>query len=143
MNPNEIKEIQPVRRNTIAEMRQIIDAIEQGKEVEYQYVNSNFPDLWDKYEPTEPNFFAFRYRIKPEEPEKRWRPFKDVQEFIDAAGGLGAIWLKHRIGWAGQVTYICHNDTKNPISIGPAGLDFATLCKFYTFADGRPCGVEE
>lgn len=35
MNPNEIKEFPPVRRNTPAEMREVIDATEQGKPIQW------------------------------------------------------------------------------------------------------------
>lgn len=137
-----------MKRNTIAEMHLIIDAIAEGKKIQFQNLDTNHPGEW-KDIPVDrdfcPNFADAVHRIKPEEPEKRWRPFKDVQEFINTAGGLGAIWLKRKTGrYAMQVTGIEYADNSaEPICVDYTWLSLDNVFEGYTFADGRPCGVEE
>lgn len=100
-----------MERNTIQEMREILDAIEAGK---------------------------------PEEPKNKWRPFKNVDEFIKAAGGLGAIWLKCKTTYLTLfVIGIDNKDKDRPIRVGTCWESFDKLLEYYTFADGTPCGVEE
>lgn len=126
--------------NTIAQMRQILEALEQGKPIQAQTVNTDCPDEWDNSTSNTPNFFAFRYRIKPDEPQKKWRPFKDVNEFIKAAGGLGAIWLKEKYS---NSAFLIFGYTNDLLLINNSWANFGFVLKIYTFLDGTPCGVEE
>lgn len=129
--------------NSIKEMKEIIDAIEQGKDIQYKCINDD-DDTWDDFSPVNPDFITFRYRIKPEEPKKKWRPFKDVDEFITAAGGLGAIWLKDKENLQLElVTSINYRASFEPIRLANSWVCLSVLLLNYTFADGTPCGVEE
>lgn len=145
MNPNNIKNIPPIRRNTPSEMREVIDAIEAGKPIQYKCVSDGETGIWQDTIEVAPNFHFNVYRVKPEAPKKLWRPFRDVQEFINAAGGLGAIWLKRKTGrYAMQVTSIEYADNSaEPICVDYTWLSLDNVFEGYTFADGRPCGVEE
>lgn len=128
-----------MRFNTIDEMIEICQAIKDGKEIEYY---NRFSREWASAS-LPVNFAALCYRIKPEEPKKKWRPFKDVDEFLKAAGGLGAIWLKCKFSNSMLlVTAIDGRDCCNPIRL-TAWVGFSNLFDDFTFADGTPCGVEE
>lgn len=127
--------------NTIKEMRDILDACEQGKQIQWYDPDT---DTWKDLDINHDNLnFNFIHRIKLKE-QKKWRPFRDVQEFIDAARGLGAIWLKKKLSrYSFQVTGLDYAWTQIPICIDSRWLSFKELLEDYTFADGRPCGVEE
>lgn len=128
-----------MEHNTIKEMKDILDAIEQGKEVQWYSVKS---DVWfDSVNGSYPNFHDCKYRIKP---EKKWRPFNNLEEFINAAGGLGAIWLKRKdINRMQLVISIDYDDNDQPIRVCSVWESFNKLLENYTFADGTPCGIEE
>lgn len=55
-----------MKRNTIAEMKEIIEAIEQGKSIQWFNVTK---DKWDDTTNKRPNFTDSTYRIKPETEE--------------------------------------------------------------------------
>lgn len=135
-----------MKPNTIKEMKEILDAIEQGKTIQYQSVHETHRNDWidHTYSDAALNFFDYRYRIKPEEPKKKWRPFKDVDEFIKAAGGLVAIWLKDKENLQLElVTSINYRASFEPIRLANSWVCLSVLLLNYTFADGTPCGVEE
>lgn len=130
--------------NTIKEMKEILDAIEQGKPIQAQTVDTDCTAEWDNNTSTMPNFFSFRYRVKPEAPKKRWRPFNDVDEFLKAAGGLGAIWLKSiEYNQMRLLISVDYDEKERPIRLDFGWVAFDTLLESFTFADGTPCGVEE
>lgn len=85
------------RRNTFSEMREVIDALGAGKPIQFKYVGDGVTASWIDNRNTPPDFINCVYRVKPDETKKCWRPFRDVQEFVDAAGGLGAIWIRGRM----------------------------------------------
>lgn len=127
-----------MERNTIAEMKEILDALEQGKQI--QWYDSD-KDTWIDFDINHGNpNFNFIHRIKPEEPKKRYRPFKDAEEFIKAAGGLGAIWLKDDNT---NSAFLIIGYTNDLLLINNSWLNFGFALKTYTFLDGTPCGVEE
>lgn len=129
--------------NTIAEMRTILDAIEQGKEVQFRLIDGR--NEWVKFVLKTPDFCSYRYRVKPEEPEKKWRPFKNVGEFLKAAGGkFSAIWLNCKdINRMQLVTALDYEDENKPICVGTNWESFDALLMYCTFLDGTPCGVLE
>lgn len=138
MNPNEIAELPPVRRNTIAEMRQVLDAIEQGKPI--QWYNAT-KDKWDDTTNKRPNFCDSTYRIKPEEPKKRLRSFNDTAELFVHNNGSNILWLKNKdTGWLMMVTL--YNEREIAFS-NDAEFTMEEVLNEFTFADGTPCGVEE
>lgn len=134
-----------MKRNTIEEIRQVLDAIEQGKEVQYQSVSKTNSDEWIDLTSRGAalNFFDYCFRIKPEKPEKKWRPFKDADEFIKAAGGLGAIWIKPKKANQMQLVTSINAYDSDPIHSGFSWKSYKNLLEDYTFADGRPCGILE
>lgn len=127
-----------MKKHTITEMKEIIEAIDQGKAVQwYDSATNTWRDF--DFNHDNPNF-NFEHRIKPEEPKKRYRPFKDAEEFIKAAGGLGAIWLKDDNT---NSAFLITGHTNDLLLINNSWANFGFVLKIYTFADGRPCGVEE
>lgn len=131
-----------MKHNTISEMRNIIDALEKGRKVQFQQIGTK--DEWREYNGNTPNFFSFRYRIKPDEPKKEWYPFNSVDEFLQAAGGLTAIWLKRKAdNQMILVTSIDNSDSSDPIRLTSSWVSLSDIFEHFTFADGTPCGVEE
>ena len=123
--------------NTIQEMKEILAAIEQGKKIQYQMANPDDPDKWCGYAGNTPNFFAFCYRIKP---EKKWRPFKDTAELFAHNNGSKILWLKDKdTCWRRMVTF--YSETEIAFS-NDAEFTMEEVFNEFTFADGRPCGVE-
>lgn len=127
-----------MERNTIEEMKAVIDGIESGKDIEFLRDDNS---TWEDTPNRRPDFLHCKYRVKPEQPKKQWRPFKNVDEFLKGAGWLGTIWLKHKkTNYLHLVT--CFNDTA--IYVTTYGWKrVESLLGYYTFADGTPCGVEE
>lgn len=130
--------------NTIAEMHLIIDAIAEGKKIQFQHLDTNHPGEW-KDIPIDgdfrPNFADAVHRIKPEEHEKRWRPFKDTAELFAHNNGSDILWLKSKDSpWRRMVT----SYGKREITFdSDVELTMNDLFNGYTFADGTPCGMEE
>lgn len=54
-------------RNTIAEMRMILDAIEAGKPIQYKCVDDGDIGTWTDTIEVAPNFHYHIYRLKPED----------------------------------------------------------------------------
>lgn len=80
----------------------------------------------------------------PEEPKKEWYPFDNVDEFLKAAGGLNAIWLKRKAdNQMILVTSIGNSDSSDPIRLTSSWVSLSDIFEHFTFADGTPCGVEE
>lgn len=125
-------------RNSIKEMKEILDAIEQGEKIQFQAVTDNTGE-WADWCSTQPNFLSFRYRIKPKETKNKWRPFRDSAELFAHNDGKDILWLK-----SGDTCrlVIAYNDKTVQFN---AGLFFTMpeLLSSFTFKDGTPCGVEE
>lgn len=130
-----------MERNTIQEMKSILDAIEQGKAIQRCCDVEN--NKWEDFVTLRPNFGYNIYRIKPEEPKKKWRPFKNVDEFIKAAGGLGAIWLKRKTDGVFRIVTALENNCVTCIRLSATWESFESIFRDWTFTDGTPCGVEE
>lgn len=142
MKSSEIADLPPIRRNTIAEMREVVDAIEAGKPIQYKCVSDGETGIWQDTIEVSPNFHFNVYRVKPEA-TKKLRPFKNVDEFIKEAGGFGVIWLKRKIDKQMMlVTALGGKGSTKPIFIS-SWVNFNVLLADYTFASGRPCGVED
>lgn len=126
-----------MERHTIAEMKEILEAIEQGKEVQYQEAGTT--NEWGKYIGKTPNFFSFRYRVKP---EKKWRPFKNTEELILVSTSPNySVYVKPK---GSQDTLLISGYNHNEVYITTYGWkDVGSLLEHFTFVDDTPCGVEE
>jgi len=91
------------------------------------------------------------YRVKP---EKKWRPFKDIQELKDTwhkcVGTCEPpplfepmIWVrdKKRLDITRHITGF--NGGINSVALAGQWNSLEALFEDYTFLDGSPCGVEE
>lgn len=130
-------------RNTPEEMLQIIEALISGKKVQFKHIGTNCTDKWNDYECISPDFFSYRFRIKPAEPQKKWRPFKDTAELFAHNNGHNILWLKDITKnkadcWTRLVTLYSEStiafDTDSEFTM-------EGLLENFTFADGTPCGV--
>lgn len=127
-----------MKRNTIKEMHEILDAIEQGKKVQFRRVDGS--NEWEDYALDTPDFFTHCYRIKPEEPKKKWRSFASTGELFTANVGCKIIFLKDKS--RDRMRLITgYND--EIVEIDGTTYNMRGLFELFTFADGTPCGVEE
>lgn len=126
-----------MERNTIAEMKAIIEAIERGKHIQFTYdgMNWNDTDRFDK--PYAPDFMHNRYRIKP---EKKWRPFKDRWEFMLTAC-CNVNWIKSKN--SGRMYLVIAIDNDGVVVANNPFVKWESLFKNYTTINDTPCGVEE
>lgn len=86
-----------MERNTIQEMKAVLDAMEQGKEVQYQQIGTND---WEKYAGKTPNFFSFRYRIKPET-EETLLTYRELNRWLAQGNGEAS-----KDAWRDVITYL-------------------------------------
>lgn len=126
-----------MERNTIAEMRQVLDAIEQGKPI--QCYDTHYADWYDVANNKNPNFSDYLYRVKPEEPKKKGRPFTSAEELDKAIAEHGPFIRNVDTG----IRVII--DAYNGKEVRVLGMErpMEELARNYTFADGTPCGVLE
>lgn len=139
MNPNDIKNIPPIRRNTPSEMREVIDAIEAGKPIQYKCVSDGETAIWQDTIEVAPNFHFNVYRVKPEESKKRWRPFKERYEFMLTAY-QNVHWIVSK--YTGRFYLVTIID-KDGVIVDGVPVTWDSLFKDYTCTNGTPCGVEE
>lgn len=128
-----------MKHNTIAEMHEILNAIEQGKEVQYQHVCTKAANEWFDAANKQPNFAEYTYRIKPEEPKKKWRPFRDTEELFDHNNGHDVLRLKSKT--SGECSLVTMYGSDHVWMI--CSWNMEELLERFTFKDGTPCGVEE
>lgn len=136
-----------MNRSEAKEMRPIIQAFAEGKEIEFR--SKVFDEEWKKVnEIPGLSYSSFDYRIKPE-PE--YRPFKDADECWQEM-------LKHQpFGWTKKTCGHCNflhimelYSTGIVINMVDNFGCFKNLLETYglafaeiTFADGAPFGVKE
>lgn len=139
MESSEIEDFPAVRRNTLPEMREILDAIEAGKAIQYKYVGDGETVSWIDTINTSPNFTHRVYRVKPEEAKKHWRPFDGITELHDAIDRHGA-WVINTYNH--QHCQIVAYDQRRAL-IGQTTYTYEEILHNFIFVDGTPCGVEE
>lgn len=122
----------------------------QGKVIQYRnkgdknWIDTNSPSWIDRCE----------YRVKPEEPKKIWRPFKDIAELKQtwlAKNGAKSkgdlyepfIWVRDKE--RPDITRLITDFNAGSKSVALAGHwhILEVLFDEYEFLDGTPCGVEE
>lgn len=125
-----------MERNTIAEMKEILDAIDKGKKVQcWNVVSDKWNDI-PKNSDFRPDFHYNTYRVKP---EKKWRPFKDTKELFAHNKGHDILWLKSKTSGECRLVQSYGNDYVRM----QCKWNMDELMREYTFKDGRPLGVEE
>lgn len=120
-------------REEAKDLLPIITAYAEGKQLEYFSKNCIWEDC------NAPAFYEnVKYRIKP---EKEYRPFSSVEECWEEL-------KKHKpFGWIKDIEsgyYILISVlSEDDITISRhSGWDFKGLMRCYTFADGKPFGIE-
>ena len=120
-------------REEARDLLPIITAYAEGKPLEYFSKNGIWEDC------NAPAFYEnIKYRIKP---EKEYRPFKSQEECWDEMKKHEPFaWLKDKeCGDLIVITRLRNDD----ITIGNHdGWDYAGLLRNFTFADGKPFGIE-
>lgn len=120
-------------REEARDLLPIITAYAEGMQLEYFSKNGIWEDC------NAPGFYQnVKYRIKQ---EKEFRPFKTKEEcWEEMKNHEPFAWLKDKEG--GEYNIISNLEDNN-ITIGRHdGWDFAGLLREFTFADGKPFGIE-
>lgn len=86
---------------------------------------------------------------REQETQKKWRPFKDRNEFIEEykrrfslacnTNEIPSMWIRAKTDSIALVTYM----TDEEVKIGDILITWKELFKDFTFIDGSPCGVLE
>ena len=96
----------------------------------------------------------YEYRIKPEEPKKKWRPFKDVQELkqtwlakndAKSKGDLYElfVWVRFKNYRDASKLIVGFDKKLNKVCVAGTWFNLSELHEHCEFLDGSPCGVEE
>lgn len=120
-------------------------AWKQGKMVQYKSVNGNWYDAkypsWDD---------DTKYRVKP---EKKWRPFKDVQELkqtwlakndAKSKGDLyeSFVWVRFKVYRYASKLIVGFDKKLNKVCVAGTWFNLSELHEHCEFLDGTPLGVE-
>ena len=123
-----------MNRQQAKEFFPIIKAFAEGKAIQGT-------DGYDWYDLDDPDFMAdgSSYRIKP---ETKYRPFKNADECWNEMQKHQPFgWLKSKDD--GHFTLITVVDNKDMMALsGNKGWDFLGIMNTYTFADGKPFGMQ-
>lgn len=128
-------------------------AYNQGKKVEvYGFVGISrawieVTDDW-KWEEN------YEYRIKPEKPKTKWRPFKDIQELkqtwlvkndAKSKGDLYElfIWVRFKNYRDASKLIVGFDKKLNKVCVAGTWFNLSELHEHCEFLNGSPCGVEE
>lgn len=126
---------------TTQEKIEVMQAYLDGKKIEVAAQKDL--SYWIASEAPAWNWEDCVYRIKPEPPKPKYRPFKDVDEAFQATKEIGDI-IRRKDGITSRecpkyMALINFNDYDGLIN----GIGIKSLFDFYTFLDGTPFGVEE
>ena len=114
-----------------------------------EWIDSKYPHFDDT---------CCEFRVKPETPEKKWRPFKDIRElkdtFLNMCYPKGAEVLKNKFMepaiWVRDkerpdITRLItgFNGGSKCVAIAGEWRTLEALFDEYEFLDGTPCGVKE
>jgi len=104
-----------------------------------------------------PDVFCRGFKEREPEPEKQWRPFKDITELkdtwhrkrymvtaIDNPIEEPMVWVKQKTtGHTYMITTFVYDSDIDQVCIGGTRFTMAQLFNAYEFLDGTPCGVVE
>jgi len=120
----------------------------QGKMVEAIH-KTLFSERWTKVEPagTEcSNTYSagvfgdcagkYRFRLAPEPPAKKWRPY--TREDLRGMRVLGETVIRKDRSFSALITVVL----EEAVGIGVSHYTFQDLLNGFTWLDGSPCGVE-
>ena len=125
----------------------------EGKQIQYRNKdssdqNKDSSDQWKDC--SEEPYWAEQceYRVKPEEPEKKWRPFKSIEELKHVWDVKLSpleepmIWVRSKFNTSSTylITHYCGNMGVVHLC-GYLNIGLEQLFKDYTFLDGSPCGM--
>jgi len=98
------------------------------------------------------DFYALAYLVE-RAPEKKWRPFKDIDELKDAwerktnipivLGTMSLICVQFKKTPNEEVIIVGFDNINNEVYLIDNWMSLETLFNRCTFLDGTPCGVEE
>ena len=133
---------------TTQEKVKIMQAFIEGKQIEIAYKGE---DNWFNLDVTEPAWdWSLRtYRIKPEPPKPKLRPYANAEEFLQAMKEHGPMLYRRDVAEYSTVAY-CDDSTvsylyNNGIEPKVWRTAFEELLKLgrFQWQDGTTCGIEE
>lgn len=131
---------------TTKEMIEVMQAYEQGEQIEYRIKDFMRDDEWLSM-PQKPewNWAKFEYRVKI---QPAYRPYKNIQELLQAQKEHGMNIRLNGCNYCRLPLYItdtligvqCPQSDGSVVSID---VSYKDLLQDYTWQDGTPCGIEE
>lgn len=125
-------------RDEAKKAAEVMLAYADGKQVEIKCFDNK---TWNTdYTPTF-DWLNNDYRIKP---EPKYRPFKDANECwqeMQKHEPFG--WLKGKVGKNPVLIGLLEGNDKVWLANIEQACDYAFVQEYYTFADGKPFGIEE
>lgn len=118
---------------TTAEMKEVIEAFENGKTIEY--LSKALNEEWTVTDKPCWDFYRNEYRVKP---EPIYKPYDSVKEI-----GRDKWFVKSSTNIAFRIEAICCE--YNTIKVDGLWYTLPEFVKVFTYEDGTPCGklVEE
>ena len=122
-------------------------AFEQGKQIQSRH--QHLDDMWADV--SSPEWYSdFEYRVKPDEPEPEYRPYKDIDEFIyeyrtknDDFDAPLVLWVKDSINQNIMLQCDGLNRADSTVRVDGIWRTLKELLEGYTYLDGTPLGVKE
>lgn len=122
---------------THEEMISVIQAHKEGKQIQYRRIGNT--EWLDTPKPAW-NFVLFEYRIKPEPPKPKYRPFKDASEAFAEVKKHGG-WIKNT---SCQYLHILAIGESSFIYVDNVSFPYDRAYRYWVWADdGTPCGIKE
>lgn len=132
---------------TTEEMIEIMKAFIEGKTIQCKRVDYHYwydcNPCWD--------WTNYEYRVKPEQEEPTYRPYKDLEEFkqdiVRKYGGSSFeniletrnIWVKNKCNeFIGQIVRL----TIDTVFVDGSDKSWKCVFNYYTYLDGTPFGIE-
>lgn len=125
---------------TTKEMIAVMQAYDEGKQIQQRLINNS---TWADCPSPKWKWDASEYRIKPELPKPKLRPYANAEEFIEAQQEHGLYFGKDK-----KIYHIQNSvyDNYGKTYVTGSGFDMTTESLFkegYTWLDGTPCGIIE
>lgn len=118
----------------------VMQAYKEGKEIECMRIDIIGDDWTDALVPIW-DWGICNYRVKPEPPKPKYRPFKNTNELMDAVKEHGDIVIAKCSVVYRKITTFSPYD----VNFGTGAMEYKDAYAAYIFADGAPFGklIEE
>ncbi len=123
------------KKNTTEEMIEVLQAFQQGKPIEYLYINRDANEDWNDDPDPKFNFEEFLYRVKK---EQKSMPYDGTHKLCL----VGKIVKLKNSSETALITGEDKEDLFNfSVHVNGEWISYKDLFNNYEFIDGKPCGT--